>query len=113
MLMLQVPQLPKPEDVMDALQRAGAQSINGIFMTLSAPLELVKGLGIPVPEPPKLPNPPAGGKPTIQPSMFGLPWPFAGGEADVMYEPYYADEASEGGMEDVTIESGKKKEIWV
>lgn len=122
MMVLQNPPIPKPEDLMNAVQKAGAQSINGIFMTLSAPIELVKGLGIPVPELPQLPGqsqgispPPTGTplKPLMAVGPFGLPLPFAGGQAEVTYEPYTAENASEGGAEDVTIESGKKKEIWV
>lgn len=115
MFVLQNPQLPKPEDVLNALQEAGAQSVNGIFMTLSAPLTLFKGLGLPTPQPPQLPAPPSGSKPAplMAVGPFGLPWPFAGGEAEVTYEPYTAGESSEGGAEDVTIEVGKKKEIWV
>ena len=111
MFMLQAPQLPKPEDVMNAVMRAGQQSVNGILMTLSAPLEIVKGLGIPVPEPPQLPAPPSGG--SAPKPLFAFPFPFVGGQSDVTYEPYTAGSASEGGSEDVTIETEQKKEIWV
>lgn len=116
MMTLQAPPIPKPEDIMNALQNASAQSVNGILMTLSAPLEMAKGLGIPVPQMPQLPAP-AGG--TVPPktvptaSIFGIPLPFVGGGADVTYEPYSSGAASEGGQADVTIESGKKKVIWV
>lgn len=106
MMVLQAPKIPKPEDILNAVQKAGAQGLNGIFLTLSAPLELVKGLGVPVPELPPLPIPGA--------SEGGASWfPYFGGQQDVTYEPYSGEYVYGGGQQDVTIEAEKKKEIWV
>lgn len=114
MMTFQLPPIPKPEDVMNALQKAGAQSINGLFLTLSAPIEFVKGLGVPVPELPGMPTSGTQPAPTPKPvPLFGIPLPFIGGQSDVTYEPYSAGQASEGGSKDVTIEVNKQKEIWV
>lgn len=106
MMVLQAPKIPKPEDILNAVQKAGAQGINGIFLTLSAPVEFIKGLGVPVPE---LPQPPVPQLPTSG-GQSGFLFPFFGGQQDVSYEPY---EGYEGGQQDVTIEQEKKKTIWV